>query len=118
MALAMRDSQLNGAPHPTAWESLRGPGQAGFPEWATVLLSVAICAVLLTGVAFVARKLGLRRRLSWFFALGLGMWLWAPIVADSGAGGLLAATAPLLMLSAVVAEILLRRHDLDADTIR
>lgn len=113
MPLAQRDSRMNGAPHATAWVSIHEPS-----GWGPVLLSAAIFAALVAGVAFVGRKLGLRRRLSWFFALGLGMWLWAPVVADSAAGGLLADAGPLLMLTAVVAEILLRRRDLDADPIR
>jgi FtsH-binding integral membrane protein len=114
MPLAERDSQLTGA-HPTSWESVRGP--AGFPGWATVLVSAAILAVLVAGVALVARKLGLRRSLSWFFALGVGLWLAAPFAADTAAGGLLAAAGLVLMLAAIAAEILLRRRDLDADTI-
>ena len=101
---------------PTAWESIHGP--AGFPAWASGLVSAAILAVLVAGAAFVTRKLGLRRRLSWFFALGVGLWLGAPFAADSAAGGLLATVGFLLMPGAVVAEILLRRRDLDADTIR
>lgn len=116
MPLGQRDSQMNDAPHPIAWESIRG--SAGFPEWASVLVAAVIGAALVVGVAFVARKLGLRPKLSWLFALGVGMWLWAPFAADSAAGGLLADAAPLLMFAAVVAEILLRRRDLDADTIR
>jgi hypothetical protein len=56
--------------------------------------------------------------LSWFFALGVGLWLWAPVVADSAAGGLLAAAGLLLTPGAVVAEIQLRRRDLDTDPIR
>jgi hypothetical protein len=115
MALLERDSRMATA-HPTSWESIRGP--AGFPDWASALVSLAILAVLVAGVAFAARKLGLRRRLSWFFALGFGMWLWAPVIAGSAGGSLLAAAGLLTMPVALVAEILLRRHDLDADTIR
>lgn len=115
MPLAQRDSQMTGGP-PVSWESIRGP--AGFPDWASALVLAAIFAVLVTGVAFMARRLGLRRRLSWFFALGFGCWLSAPFTADSAAGGLLAAAGLVMLPVAVVAEILLRRRDLDADTIR
>jgi hypothetical protein len=115
MPLAQRDSQMTGA-HPTAWVSIRG--DTVLPDWASALVVAAILALLVTGVAFLARKLGLRRKLSWCFALGVGCWLSAPFTADTAAGGLLAAAGLLLMPAAVVAEILLRRRDLDADTVR
>jgi hypothetical protein len=113
--LAQRDSQLTGT-HPTAWVSIRG--DSVLPGWASDLVVAAILALLVSGVAFLAGKLGLRRRLSWLFALGFGCWLSAPFTADTAGGGLLAAAGLVVMPVAVVAEILLRRHDLDADTIR
>jgi hypothetical protein len=115
MALYERDSHLANAP-PTSWESIRG--HAALPGWASALVVAAILAALVTGVAFLARRLGLRRKLSWCFALGAGCWLSAPFTADSAAGGLLAVGGLLLMPAAVAAEILLRRRNLDADTIR
>ena len=115
MPLAQRDSQMTGT-HPTAWVSIRG--DSGLPGWASDLVVAAILALLVTGVAFLARKLGLRRKLSWLFALGFGCWLSAPFTADTPVGGLLAAAGLVSMPVALVAEFLLRRHDLDADTIR
>jgi hypothetical protein len=115
VALAERDSQMAGTP-PTSWESVRGV--AGLPDWAAFLAAAAIFAVLVVGVAFVARKLGLRPRLSWLFALGVGMWMWAPVAADSAAGRLLAAAGLLMMPLALVSEFLLRRRNLDADAVR
>src|ERR1700757_669228 len=114
MALAERDSHMAGAP-PASWQSLR---PAGLPDWAAVLVAAAIFALVVTGVAFVARKLGLRPRLSWLFALGVGMWILAPVAADSAAGGLLAAAGLVAMPAAVLAEILLRRRALHPRALR
>jgi hypothetical protein len=108
MALAERDS---------AWPL--GPldrggafrADSGLPDWASALLVAAIFAVLVAGLAFVARRLGLRPKLSWFFAVGVGLWLFAPVAADHAAGSVLAATGLLLIPGALAAEFLLRRRD-------
>ena len=105
MPLAERDSRMAPTSAPTSWEPIRG--QLG---WESTLLLAAIYALLVVAVAFLARKLGLRPRLSWLFALGVGAWLAAPFAADSAAGGLLAAAGLVLMPGAVAAEILLRRR--------
>ena len=107
MPLAERDSRMVDTT-PSAWESIRG--HAVLPGWESALVIAGIFAIVVAGAAFLARKVGLRRRLSWCFALGVGSWLSAPFAADNAAGGLLAAAGPLLIGGAVVAELLLRRN--------
>lgn len=106
MALAERDSRMAPTSPPASWESIRG-----HVGWESALALVAIYALLIVGVAFLARRLGLRRKLSWFFALGVASWLVAPFAADSAAGGLLATAGLLTMAVALVTEFLLRRRD-------
>jgi hypothetical protein len=108
MALAERDSRM-ASTTPTAWQSIRA--DSGLPGWASDLLFAAIFAVVVAGVAFLARRLGLRPKLSWLFAVGVGLWLAAPVAADNSAGSLLAAAGLLMIPGALVAEFLLRRRD-------
>lgn len=108
MALAERDSRMN-ATAPSTLESIRG--HADLPVWASALVIAGIVAILVVGIAFLARRLGMRPKLSWFFALGVGLWLAAPFAADNAAGGLMAAAGLFLLPGAVVAELLLRRRE-------
>lgn len=105
MPLAERDSHSAPTSPATSWQPVQE-----HVGWESALLLAAVYAAVVVGVAFLARKLGLRRGLSWTFAIGVGSWVAAPFAADSAAGGLLAAAGLLLMPGAVAAEVVLRRR--------